>query len=173
MRALYVFSFIILGTGACEKEREEPATEASPMIQFGGVTLTDSNGIPLSNPDPDDWRLNVEWNDHEGKLFDGKAKDLCSEGEKAFIAVFPNPASNLFGLTLGNMKDAFQINLRIVDRNYQAIKSYGPINLNEGAIQNLLFNIEDIGITNDTVRLYYRLDFGNCEYRGYGDIIIR
>ena len=147
--------------------------EALAVIRFGGVSLTDFNGSPLSSPDPDDWRMNADWNSYEERLFEGAAKSLCNDQGEAFARVFPNPASGQAALTLGNMKKAARAEMRIVDRNYRILRSFGPLDLNNGSEHSLVLDVSELGMENDTIRLYYRLDFGNCELRGFGDIIIR
>jgi hypothetical protein len=58
--------------------------------------------------------------------------------------------------------------LRIVDRDYNIITSTDSIL----PYRNHFFDLKDLNIINDTVRVYYKIINDNCELKGHGDLVI-
>lgn len=165
--------------GACEKKNE---SFQEKTIQFGDISKTSENGAPLSSKDPDDWNLYDEWDNQIFALFDDERRNLCLdiEGHNGNSAV-PNPAKNKVSLSWA-FKDTLDVKLRIVDRNYNLLKSIDVANeeLNRHYLGDkwqtsfnelTLYDLDALNLI-DTVRAYYKLVGNECEFRGHGDIAL-
>ena len=172
MRYTLFFSLSLIFIFSCDDDNMEPTPPPPPsVIQFGGVHLTDVNGNPIGGGDPTDWNLEDNWEDQVYTLFNDERNDLCpgATDYKAFSA-YPNPAQREI-FVLYNLKDSADLQLRVVDRDYQLLRE---ININRvfgPGFNNAAIRLDDLNLT-DTVRFYYKLVGKNCELRGHGDVII-
>ncbi|MBP7184365.1 MAG: hypothetical protein KBA06_02575 [Saprospiraceae bacterium] len=167
MKILYFFAFIFFGMllfVSCEKKETIDVVDTTP-IYFVGIHKTDANGLTLE-VDSTDWRWDDIWNTRELELFHLSNQNQCAEDESFQIVAFPNPCDNVFQLYL-NKAPTDSIQLKIVDRNYNVKAEFGGFN------NGIQFNTETFGITNDTVRVYYKVKrAGACSFYGHGDVII-
>lgn len=146
----------------CDKDKE------CDLPLFSGIAWTNVNGEPMSNPDPDDWTIDDEWNDTEENLFDSDLETNCTPSFDYWISAYPNPIpdynNSFFSLAIG--KDSITaVELRIVDRLCNVIHS-----IDNNVAHNIAFNLQ--GHEGETLRLYYKFIKDGCEFRGHGDIQI-
>lgn len=154
---------------SCDDD-DTPGPVLPPTIQFGGIHLVDVNGNSLGGGDPTDWNLEDSWEDQVLALFD-EERSLCADAS-AYNAVsaFPNPAQQEV-IVPYILKDSADLQLRIVDRDYQLLRSIEVIDVFGPGFNQVSIRLDDLGVT-DTVRFYYKLIGTNCELRGHGDVII-
>ena len=176
MKLHYLFSLLLLlSVVACDDD--EMMSPIQPdQIQFGGITPTDVNGFPLGNEDPTDWQEQDQWEDRINDLFEffvGGQGDLCSDvAEYEVFAAYPNPAirSTILGYML---KDSADLELRILNRDYEVLKGITVSGVFGEDFNELNLNLDELNISNDTVRVYYKIIRPDCELRGHGDIAIQ
>lgn len=174
MKNSLIFSFLVcLIFTSCGDDDESIMTKPpeDPIISFGSISPTDANGSPLGNEDPSDWNLEDIWETVEERLFTRTA-DLCpSSSENRIFPAFPNPASDVTGLSF-NLSDSSDLEVKIVDRNYMVLQELEVSNVFGPGGNVVYLNLENINIT-DTVRVYYKLTRDNCELRGHGDLVMQ
>ena len=144
---------------ACEKE-----DNTNKEIIFEGITWTSYIGETIIR-DTTDWRFTDDWNDKENSLF-GESTLLCnSNGYDYSIFSYPNPCSHSTSIDL-RKPDEMRFIYCFVDRYYNVLFSDTTYS------SRLNFNMDIFNISNDTIRMYYKLLGDNCELRGHGDIKI-
>jgi len=173
MKLRYLCSLLLLvSIIACDDD--EMMTPPQPdQIQFGGISQTDATGRLIGTADYTDWGLGDEWEDRISALFPGEQRPLCFITDEyiAFSAA-PNPAIIETALSY-EVDDSTDLELRIVDRDYNLLKEISVSKVFSRGYNRLLVNLEELNINNDTVRIYYKLITGlDCELRGHGDIAI-
>lgn len=158
--ALLIFA---LSCSDCDKE-----DEIVPLPEFTGFSLTDENGQAMSDPDLTDWRVNDEWIQQEKDLFDFPELPICSHNASALPA-YPNPCGNVLNFYFISTESATGY-FRVVDKDFNILADIDSVPFEAGGkIVALNFS----AITADTVRLYYRIVDGTCEYRGHGDVLVQ
>lgn len=146
---------------------KDDVTKNPESIVFKGIRVTDVNGKVYEN-DPTDWLLAENWNETENSLFAEKRTNLCDTASIGYKVVsYPNPCNGIFNLYISKPIDS-RFAFRIVDRNYNLLLSQDSVYSNGIAI-----NVTKFNITNDTLRLYYKLFGLDCELKGHGDIKIK
>lgn len=146
----------------CDKD---PINPTEPKIYFKGITITDIQGIIISE-DTSDWTTNDTWSIKEGNLFSTTYYLGCLPQHNNKIIGYPNPGDGVFALHI--QKDSStRIEFRLVDENFNTLITHDSIYQNNIALDARTFGIQD------TVRLYYKFIENNCEFRGHGDILIR
>lgn len=169
MRYLFLCCLCLLFTFSCDDDDNmEPQMS---VIQFGGVQLTDVNGNRIGGGDPTDWNLEDDWEDQIYALFNDERNDLCLDASEymAFDA-YPNPAQQQIIVSY-TLKDSLDLELRIVDRDYQLLREINVNGVFGPGFNNAAIRLDDLNLT-DTVRFYYKLTGEDCELRGHGDVII-
>lgn len=160
-----LFSLLIFAL-SCSSCDEDDEIIAFPT--FTGFSLTDDNGQALSNPDTTDWRVDDSWEQVEKGLFDLPELPLCS-GDGAVSPAFPNPCGSVLSfrfISTANTTGYF----RVVDKDFNVLIESDSVPFEAGPkIISLNFST----VVADTVRLYYRIVNGNCEYRGHGDVLVQ
>lgn len=152
---ILVFTLLI-GISSCVK---------NPLsISFDGITRTDNYGVVLSN-DPTDWTFDDTWRQKEADLFTSSYKKGCAPAGNNKIIAYPNPCSGVFQLSV-QMPAAGRLELRLVDKNFRVLAS-------SDSISNQTIGLQVGNGVKGTVRLYYKLIDGDCEYRGHGDILVQ
>ncbi len=147
---------------------------SDPEILFKNLSLTDENGQALSSPDPDDWRTNDAWFPKETALFAGIPElPICTEDADVEVYdAYPNPARNYFHLTF-RCRAGTQLELRLVNQDFEVLRSFSLPGFAAGS-NTVSIQVDDLpGINGQTLRLYYKLLDGNCEFRGHGDILVQ
>jgi hypothetical protein len=157
--ALYLALTILIIISGCKKD------EDIETINFGGITETDYAGNIISE-DPTDWQFNDTWSNKEKSLFDAPFLTSCETLDPSFyFYAYPNPCNDVVTLSsFGSVE--YNISYRIVDKNYNIIFSSDEFN------SFVHIDLNSYGVSNETVRVYYRLQFDECELQGHGDIRI-
>ncbi len=164
IRRMIIITIIIFLTFSCEWEKVDNNADAT--ITFNGITETTANGELISQ-DKSDWKLQDNWNDKENSLFIDKKENFCIvDNDNYSIISYPNPCNGIFKLYISK-PDECRLGFRIVDRNFNVLFSKDSIFSNEMGI-----NLNEFGISNDTVRMYYKFFGSDCELKGHGDIKI-
>jgi hypothetical protein len=161
-RFLCPLLLLLLGAG-CNKDSDKGIT-------FKGISATDENGIPLSAPDRDDWQSDVDWSEKEQALFRDVQGLLCPTLSNVEVRpAFPNPCENVFFFSILPKNDV-SLNLRLVDENF-TLKRQTDLNATANEPKNIAFDVSDFD--SGIYRLYYKIQEGSCEYRGYGDVEVK
>lgn len=160
-----LFSLLIFAL-SCSSCDEDDEIIAFPT--FTGFSLTDDNGQALSNPDTTDWRVDDSWEQEEKGLFEFPDLPLCS-GDGAVSPVYPNPCGNVLNFRFVSSASTMGY-FRVVDKDFNVLIESDSVPFEAGPkIISLNFST----VVADTVRLYYRIVNGNCEYRGHGDVLVQ
>lgn len=170
MNRFTIFLYIAFGVIICNfiiSCEGDDATDTKPnTIVFNGITMTDNNGWVIKN-DPNDWKLAETWTEKENSLFVEKMTNTCNaENTDYKVVSYPNPCYSKFNLYISKPTDS-RYAFRIVDRNYNVLLSQDSV-----FSSGLSINVQGFGITNDTVRIYYKILGPDCELKGHGDIKI-
>lgn len=160
MLMLYLLIFL----AACSKDKH------SGRIRFNGITARDINADPIAPPDPTDWRTDDQWTAQEEALFSAKstkrtAKITSIISKDSALQAYPNPSLGSFAIEISGLDEGSLVAYRIVDRNYTVLQRE-----DSASPTKFLINKADLGITEDTVRVYYKIDTHGSVYRGHGDI---
>ncbi len=132
---------------------------------FSGITETNSIGEKITD-DKTDWKFDDTWNISEQSLFSKSYNNLCSTDTGNYTAIaFPNPCNDIVRLHFSVPKDK-QIAFRIVDNNYNILVSQDTVDTDT----DIWVNIKQLNISNEIIRVYYKIFGENCELRGHGDI---
>jgi hypothetical protein len=159
-----IISIITFLTFSCEKENTD--NNKMDTITFNGITKTTINGELISQ-DASDWKLQESWTDKETSLFIEKKDNSCiPENNNYSIISYPNPCDGIFNLHISK-PDGCRLAFRIVDKNFNVLLSQDSV-----FSTSLGINLNDSGISNDTVRIYYKFFGSDCELKGHGDIKI-
>jgi len=152
---------LLIGIGtSCDK-----GPDPNGPIVFEGLTLIDENGLVLGF-DSDDWRLDDEWRDDEAALFMENKSTDCNDAAGWDIIGYPNPSDGQFFIQMAK-PESVRLAYRLVDEDLNVLISRDSI-FNDVIIVNARnFLIQD------TVRMYYKLIDGECEYRGHGDLLFQ
>lgn len=142
--------------------------DGNDLPAFTGITMTDENGLPLNAPDTTDWRVGDAWEQVENGLFDLAELPLCSGNAEASPG-FPNPCGNAMHFRFVSPANAAGY-FRVVDKDFNVLVEADSIPFEAGA-KTISLNFS--AVSPGTVRLYYRLVSGTCEYRGHGDILVQ
>ena len=173
MKLRYLCSLLLLlSVIACDDDEMMTPMQAD-QIRFGGIYATDVNGLLLGNGDPTEWQLLDEWEDQIADFFADGQTNLCSDttNNQTFPA-FPNPGVDEISLQF-NLKDSADLELRIVNRDYQVLKEIAVTGVFSSGFNQLRLNLDELNVSNDTVRVYYKIIRPDCELRGHGDIAIQ
>ena len=164
IRRIFIISIITFLIFSCEKENVD--NNKTDTILFNGITMTTVNGELISQ-DMSDWNIQESWTDKESSLFDEKKDNSCIlENNNYSIISYPNPCEGIFYLHIAK-PDESRLAFRIVDRNFNVLLSNDSI-----FSTSLAISLNDSGISNDTVRIYYKFLGSDCELKGHGDIKI-
>ncbi len=162
-RLAFLLPVLLIMIVSCEKEKKK---DNSNEIVFEGITMTDEFGN-LINRDTTDWKFTDNWTDKESALFSEKRDNICSiENLNYSIVVFPNPCNSIIRLDISKPESS-RFAFRIVDKDFNVLVSHDSIYW--GAIG---ITLEEFNISNEIVRMYYKILGENCELRGHGDIKI-
>lgn len=163
------FIFSLLAFAACKsKDKNTDVT-----IRFENISSTNGNGIPLGSPDPDDWRTNDAWFSKESNLFAGiPEQSICSEDADVDVFdAYPNPCTSSFHFYM-HCRAGTHLELRLVNQDFQVLRTVSKSGLLAG--NNVVdIQVDDLNARGQTLRLYYKLIDGNCEFRGHGDILVQ
>lgn len=161
-----LFSLLVfaLSCDSCDDDDDDEIT----LPSFTGITLTDNLGQSLGTPDATDWRVDDSWEQVEKDLFDLPTSTLCSS-DGAVSPGYPNPCEDFFGFRFVSSTNSIGF-FRLVDRDFNVLMKRDSALLDAGG-DIILLNFSEINP--DTVRLYYRIVSGACEYRGHGDVIVQ
>lgn len=153
-----------LSCSSCDDDDEIIPT----LPTFSGFSLTDDNGQALSNPDTTDWRVDDTWEQVEKDLFDLSELPLCS-GDGAVSPGYPNPCGNVMNFRFASTENTTGY-FRVVDKDFNVLVEADTVSFEAGA-KTISLNFSTINA--DTIRLYYRIVGGACEYRGHGDVLVQ
>jgi len=104
---------------SCKKD----TPQLPPTIEFMGITPTDFNGNFIGQKDSTDWGFQDNWHEKAFGFFNNEMRVFCPDDEEyeAYPAT-PNPILNTeFRLDYW-FKDSADLEIRIVDRNYNLLK---------------------------------------------------
>jgi hypothetical protein len=152
--------FLLTAVG-CNKEK----TPVKKRYYFTRITPTDPNRNLMGAPDTTDWKTGDVWNEAEEKLFADSYATNCTPPHPYTITVSPNQCVNSF-MAWFNKDSSTQVNMRLVDENLNVLLSVDSVTARAVAIDVSSF-------VKNTVRLYYKFIANNCEFKGYGDILIQ
>lgn len=151
--------------------------EIGPIV-FGGITATDNNGALIYDNDSTDWKVNENWNIKEEALFNIKRDNYCFSEEVIIIppftsslrviSVYPNPNTGRFIIETFDSTN-YSLLVRIVDRDYNVLESFDTT---ASYTQGTFFDLRDLNIINDTIRVYYKIIEEDCELKGHGNLLI-
>ena len=82
------------------------------------------------------------------------------------IVAYPNPCKSIIRLDIAK-PDSSRFAFRIVDKDFNVLVSHDSITAGAIAI-----TLQEFNISNEIVRIYYKILKENCELRGHGDIKI-
>jgi len=156
---------------SCENDKVDPKDETdlneeTDTIIFYEITKTTETGAIISD-DTTDWKFDDEWSETENSLFPTNIKNNCnSDNYNYSIIAYPNPCEDLFRLDISKPNED-RFSFRIVDRDYNILMSNDSI-----YSSSILIKTTDLEISDDTVRMYYKLIAQDCESKGHGDIKI-
>ncbi len=147
---------------SCEKGKND---ENQDNIVFGGITCTTYEGIIISK-DTNDWKLNEFWNVNEVSLFVNQMENHCNNNDLEYsIIAYPNPCGGIFYLDISKPEESL-FAFRIIDKEFNVLMSKDSIRT------SIAISLNDFGLMNDTVRIYYKFLGHECELNGHGDIKI-
>jgi len=145
---------------SCKKENDNNTI-------FTGITVTDNVGR-ISSRDTTDWKLFENWSEKENSLFDDNLNSACSTGDFDYsIIAYPNPCSGIINLHISK-PETMRLAFRVVDKNYNVLITQDSL-----YSSTIAFNFSYIHISNETVRIYYKLYGESCAFRGHGDLKIK
>jgi hypothetical protein len=160
----FLISILILTfSPGCDNEKNSLPDE--PVIYFTGLTMTDINGYTFSE-DTTDWTFDDDWIEKEVILFDDHDPETCLPNNNYKIIAFPNPGNGIVAISV-NMDSTSYLQIRLVDENFNKLIVNDSIDANNFQLDAGTFGIKD------TVRLYYKMIRGGCEFRGHGDVLIQ
>ena len=162
---------IILGTFFCllSSCKKQSSKNLDDEITFNNISRTGENGIPLAEPDSDDWIFHAS-KDTEQEIFYSLANTTynCQSISDSLISIgpaYPNPCINYFTLYINNPSQA-AIDIRLVDKEFKVIKSIDSTRNN-----SIIFDVTTFA-KNNIHRVYYRVKVKDCFWIGYGDVLI-
>ena len=132
-----------------------------PYIDFTKITLTDMQGVPMNNGDPNDWIVRNDLQLIERLLFNEKSELIYKDLE---LIEYPNPFNDIIKLRIDINQDE-QIDLFFVNENFEIEQKI--VQLESGNYALLLDNPDYDG---NYYRLYYKVYSKNAIYYGSGDL---
>lgn len=158
---LPVLLFMII---SCQKEKNKDTTDE---IVFEGITMTDECGNFMSQ-DTTDWKFTDNWTDKENALFIEKRDNICNINDfKYSIIAYPNPYDGIFSMEILKPENS-RLAIRMVDQDFNVLISNDSITSHVIAL-----TFRDLNLSNEIVRIYYKILSEDCELRGHGDIQIK
>jgi hypothetical protein len=140
---------------SCEEENENNI--------FKGITETNESGFVIGSVDDSDWNFDDSWNDKETDLFSESFENMCFIDESYHILAYPNPSNDVCYISFYLGEDK-RVAYRIVDKDYNVIFS------TDSASSTMAISLERMNLSNETIRIYYKVFSENCELKGHGDI---
>ncbi|MHC1774907.1 MAG: hypothetical protein AB9834_05775 [Lentimicrobium sp.] len=159
----FLLSILLFLLVSCEKDKKNGNSDE---IAFEGISITDDYGN-LIFQDTTDWKFTENWSETESSLFSEKRDKTCTpENYDCSIVIYPNPCNSVFRFDIA-IPDSSRFAFRIVDKDFKVLVSHDSIP--RGAIG---VTLTDFNLSNEVVRMYYKVLADNCELRGHGDIQI-
>lgn len=131
---------------------------------FEGITARDEQGVPLSNEDPEDWKLIVEPSLLERTVMNISGPVLSDKNYDTQF--YPNPA-NQIGYIRNIIGDSYLCDYVLVTPNYGVLLKIDSVSSN--SLAGNFYHTDQAG---ELSRLYYKIYNDSNTYLGYGDIII-
>ncbi|HAN18194.1 MAG: hypothetical protein A2X13_07575 [Bacteroidetes bacterium GWC2_33_15] len=154
-RSLISILIILAVIVSCEEDNENSI--------FKGITETNDNGESIGSPDENDWNFSETWNETENSLFSEGYETVCDIDNSYHIIAYPNPCENIFSISF-YVAENKRVAYRIVKSDYEVIFS------TDSASSTVAFNLNNLNVDNEIVRVYYKVFGENCELKGHGDI---
>lgn len=168
---LIAISLFCLLFAACDDDNDNSPGDKKEIV-FNGITETDPNGNTLSE-DSTDWQLGDQWDASEKALFPGSNDAICDLDSFDYdVIAYPNPtfdSISTFRISVSKPEESL-FSARIVDDANNTLSSLDSLLSQRNTLS---FDASGLGVSGDTVRMYYKVIGQNCELKGHGDIYVK